>query len=548
MQDVPKPRAAHTEGGHAAEPVIARHALRSTWAAATAWALVFGGSAAASAITYAGTYPTPADRLAIASTTGHDTGFAVLLGPVSDIGTVGGYTVYKNFVFLTTIGAIWALLAATRLLRGEEDAGRRQLLLSGRTTPARSTAATLAGLAAAIGIVFAGTALIMLLASRDPRLGLTKGGTLLYALSLVIVPAVFAAIGALTSQLAATRRGAAGMGFGAFAVLFILRMLGDSGSHMHWLLWLTPFGWAELPRPFTRNELLPLLPAAAVAIALSAATIALSARRDTGSGMLASRDTAPPRMLGLRSPTGLAARLEFPALAGWCVGACTAAFALGTLAKVVTGTSPQSFANALDKFARQGDMVDRYLGVAFLFVAALIALIPAGQLAAMAEEETSGRLAHVIAGPVKRTSVIAGRLALTCVTITAAGLLSGVAAWLGAAARGTHVALVPMVTAGLNLVPTGLLVLGIGACALALAPRIAGLTVYILVIGSWLANILGSLQPATHWVTTVSIFHYMASAPAESPHASTIVITTALAAAFCSLALVLCTRRDMQLS
>ena len=67
----------------------------------------------------------------------------MLLGPVSAIDTVGGYTVYKGFVFLTTIGAIWALLAATRLLRGEEDAGRWQLVLAGSTRAARATAATL---------------------------------------------------------------------------------------------------------------------------------------------------------------------------------------------------------------------------------------------------------------------------------------------------------------------------------------------------------------------------------------------------------------------
>ncbi|GAA0265373.1 hypothetical protein GCM10009527_071850 [Actinomadura nitritigenes] len=52
------------------------------------------------------------------------------------------------------------------------------------------------------------------------------------------------------------------------------------------------------------------------------------------------------------------------------------------------------------------------LGVAFLFVAAIVALIPAGRLTALTAEETSGRTAHV---------------------------LSGIAAWLGAAMRGTGV-------------------------------------------------------------------------------------------------------------
>jgi ABC-2 type transport system permease protein len=548
MQDALTPLAVHASRSGAAEPAIARSALRRTWVAATAWALVFGGSAAASAVTYAGTYPTSAERQAIASTTGRDSGFAVLLGPVADIGTVGGYTVYKNFVFLTTIGAIWALLAATRLLRGEEDAGRRQMLLSGRTTPVRATAATLAGLMAAVGIVFTGAVAVLLLAGRDSRLEFGTGSTLLYGLSLVINPVLFAAIGAFTSQLAATRRGAAGMGFGAFAVLFVLRMLGDSGPHMHWLLWLTPFGWSELLRPFTRDALLPLLPSAAAALALTAAAIGLSARRDTGAGLLASRDTAPPRLSGLGSPTALAARLELPTLAVWCAGAGAAALSLGSLAKVVTDTSTRSLANALDKFTPQGALVDRYLSVAFLFVAAIVALIPAGQLAAMAAEETSGRTAHVLAGPASRISVLVGRLALTGAAITTAGLLSGVGAWLGAAMRGTDVGFGSMVATGLNLVPTSLLVLGIGACVLALAPRAAGVAVYAAVIGSLLADMLGSLEPGTHWLRKASFFHYMASAPTESPDALTVVITVALAGALCALACVLFQRRDLQLS
>ena len=73
-----------------------------------------------------------------------------------------GYTVYKCFVSLTTIGSIWALLAATRLLRGEEDVGRWQLTLAGATRPAKSTAATLLALGAAVGVVFLGTTLATL--------------------------------------------------------------------------------------------------------------------------------------------------------------------------------------------------------------------------------------------------------------------------------------------------------------------------------------------------------------------------------------------------
>jgi ABC-2 type transport system permease protein len=60
---------------------------------------------------------------------------------------VAGYTAYHVIGVLGIIGAVWGLLAATRLLRGEEEAGRWELLLAGRTTRRRAAAAAIAGLA-----------------------------------------------------------------------------------------------------------------------------------------------------------------------------------------------------------------------------------------------------------------------------------------------------------------------------------------------------------------------------------------------------------------
>src|SRR5581483_5050937 len=164
----------------------------------------------------------------IAASTGQDAGVSMLLGPISAIDTVGGYTVYKCYVFLTTIGAIWGLLAATRLLRGEEDTGRWQLVLAGGTRASRATLATLAALAGAVAIVFAGTVGGTLLAARNPDVGFATGDALVYGLSIATAPAVFIALGALTSQLGRSRRVATGLGMTVFGIAFVVRMLADS--------------------------------------------------------------------------------------------------------------------------------------------------------------------------------------------------------------------------------------------------------------------------------------------------------------------------------
>jgi ABC-2 type transport system permease protein len=528
-----------------AEVAIGRRALRQVAVGSVVWAVVFGATAASSALAYVSTFPDEASRQQIAATTSADAGLHILLGPVSAIDTVGGYTVYKCFVFLTTIGALWGLLAATRLLRGEEDAGRWTVVLAGATRAPRATAATMAALAVAVAVIVALSTAIVALAGLDPDVGFPIGESVVYGLSLAIGPAVFAALGAVTSQLARTRRLATGLGMAAFGLAFVVRMVADSGPSTRWLLWTTPFGWTERMRPFTGHDLRPLGLAATAVIVLTSAALALAARRDVGAGMLASRDVAPPRALGLGSAAGLAARLEAGVLVAWALGAAASAFVFGMISKIAVGPLPPSFGDTLEGFGVRGAFLDQYFSVAFLLAATVVALLPASQIGAAAEEETSGRLVHVLVQPTRRAALLGGRLALTAVGTIGAGASVGLAAWLGGRSQGVDVDLAALLGAGLNLVPTGLLVLGGGAVVLAVAPRVAARAMYGVVIWSLLVDLLGSMVASTSPLAHLSLFHYMALAPAESPQVVAVTVSLLVALMLCVGAVVLFARRDV---
>ncbi|MEA2685692.1 MAG: polyether ionophore transport system permease protein, partial [Actinomycetota bacterium] len=379
---------------------------------------------------------------------------------------------------------------------------------------------------------------------RSPDLGFGVGETVLHGLSIAIAPLVFGAVGAVTSQLGRTRRMATGLGIGVFGVTMVLRMIADSGADTRWLLWLTPFGWIELVRPFTVNDPWPLVPAGATVAVLCVTAAVLAARRDAGDGVLASRDVSPLRPFGLGSPLGLAARLELPLLGAWCAGAAVAAFALGIVAKLTTAAAPGSIGETLENFGVEGSFADQFFGVAFLLVATLVALLPAGQIGAALEEETSGRLVHVLARPTRRAGLLGGRLVLGGSGIVAAGLLAGVAAWLGAKSQGVELDLSTMVGAGLNVVPTALVALGIGAVTLSVAPRAAVRAVYGVVIGSLIVDLVASMVSGLAWLGHVSLFHYMALAPAQDPDPMTLVVTVIVAGALCILSTILFARRD----
>ena len=527
-----------------AERAIAGRAFRQLWRTATVWALVFGATVASSALTYVSSFPTAASRHQIAATTGADTGFAILLGPVASIDTVGGYTVYKCFVTLTAIGALWGMLATTKILRGEEDSGRWQLVLAGDSSARRATTATLAALAGAVGILFIGTTAVTMLAGRDTDVAFGVGESLLYGLSIAIPPAVFVAVGAVASQLGRTRRMASGLAAGVFGVTFVTRMIADSGPGVHWLRWLTPFGWTELVRPFAGNDPWPLLPAVLTAVALGAVAVALAGRRDAGDGVLASADVARLRPFGLRSPFGLAARLELPSITAWVVGIAALGFAFGVVAKVTTGNLPTSFGDALAKFGVHGSFPHQFMGVAFLITATVICLLPAGQVGAAFDEEASGRFAHVFVRRPRRATLLAGRIVLGAGAVTVTAVGAGLAAWAGAKTQGIELGLGTMLGVGLNLVPTAMVALGLGVVVLAIAPRWAGPAVYAATVWSAIADIVTPLVSQLTWLDRTSLFHYMALAPADDVDGRTILVTLAVAVALWGIALVAVDHRD----
>ncbi len=142
------------------------------------WGAVFGVYVISSALGYAATYTTPAARAQLASTFGANVGFNALIGPAHQIGTVAGFTSWRSLGTLSVIGGVWGLLTGTRLLRGEEDAGRWEALLAGHTTRRGATVQALAGLAAGLVTLWAVTAVMAVAVGRAGSVRIGAGDAL----------------------------------------------------------------------------------------------------------------------------------------------------------------------------------------------------------------------------------------------------------------------------------------------------------------------------------------------------------------------------------
>ncbi len=498
--------------------VIAALSARKAVRSAVLWGYIFGIAIASSEISYVRLYKTAAQRQALAATYGTSKAMSALFGPAPQLQTVSGFTVFKISMTLMILGAVWGLLTSTRLLRGEEDAGRWDLLLGGQTTRRGAAAQAIAGLGAGLATLWAITAIITVLAGLESSVQIAAGPSLYFVLAMVGTAGMFLAVGAVTSQLASTRRQAASFGVAFLAVSYGLRLVADAGVGLHGLIWTSPLGWVEALQALTSPQPLALLPIVAFIAVLAAVAVHFADTRDAGASIVADQAHGPAHLGLLFGPSGLAIRLMRTTIIGWWVAIGLSAFLYGVIAKSAGATISGSVKEVFTKLGPTGTGANAVLGVCFLLEATLIGFVAAGQVTAARAEESEGRLDHFVVRPVSRGAWLGGRLLVALIVLVLSGVAAGALAWLGAASQHTGLSFTDLLGAGVNLVPPSMVVLGIGVLTFAVRPRATSIIVYGVLGYSVLTVIVGGFGTLSHWVLDTSVFHDMASAPGVPPN------------------------------
>ena len=513
----------------------------------TLWGLIFGVSIASSEISYTTIYTTQAERDALAAAYGSNKATSALFGPAPHLQTVEGFTVFKISMTLMILGAVWGLLLSTKLLRGEEDAGRWDLVASGQTTRRGAAGQALVGLGAGLLVLWAFTALVAVLSGRSSSVDIAAGPSLFFALAMVATACMFLAVGAFTSQLAGTRRRAASYAAVVLGVAYAIRMIADAGVDLHWMIWVSPLGWVEQLQPLTAPRPAALLPIFAFTLAVAAGAVCLAGLRDVGASILPDRAHARPRLRLLSGPTGLAIRTSRATVLGWGLAIALSAFLYGFIAKSASATiSGSSVQEVFSRLGATGNGAEAVLGVCFLMEAVLLAFVAAGQVTLARSEEAEGRLDHIVARPVSRSSWLGGRLAVAVVVLLMGGVAAGVFGWLGASSEHAGASFTSLLESGVNLVPPAIIILGLGTLALGVRPRMTSGVVYGYLAWSLLVVIVGGIGAVNHWVLDTSVFHQMASAPAEPPRWEANAVMTGVGAAAAFLGGLRFRRRDLQ--
>jgi len=408
--------------------------------------------------------------------------FAWIAEPIK-IDTPGGYATFKyGFTILVII--LWPLLASSRMLRGEEEWGSMDVLLSlprGRIRVALEKLAAIWTALLAMGLLIG---LLTFAGGLRVNADFGLGDALLSGLNLVLTAAVFGAIALLISQFTQERGTATGITAGLLLIFIVLDMVHRVIPNTEWISRLSPVYYYNLNKPlvpgysFDPAAMLILL---ALCILLSGVSIWLFARRDIGGTIaiphwlrLPERAARPEQALpvdawSLRSvyTRGLG-MMVVPAF-WWTLG--IAGFSAWMV--VVVKQTESQLATIFESSPLLKDLITKVgggnvatnatiLSALFTFLPLLLMAFAVTQVNRWAADEEDGRLELVLATPQPRLNVLLARFAALTTVLVIVGVLTLAATELASLATGVKLDGGNVAAATLSMIPLALLVAAIG--------------------------------------------------------------------------------------
>jgi ABC-2 type transport system permease protein len=492
--------------------VLLRQRIRRDWLQLTLWIL---GTAAMAGAGYAGvtqSYSTLEDRQNILAAALANPVILMFRGLPSGT-SEGAFLAFEILPWLALLAALMSTFLAVRHTRGDEEAGRSELVWA---TPAGRRLPTIVTIVHGIlaNLVLAALTALALLAT-----GLAAAGSLLSGAAAGATGIAFLGIGLLAAQLMRTSRGANSLTVWVLVATFLIRGLGNaagtpdddlSGMTSAWFAWISPFAWAEQTRPYDADLVGPVFLGLGLGLVLATASVVLQSMRDIDASFVAERPGRVSARPALASPHALAWRLTSGAIVGWAVGGAVTGILATTLSGLVdqiSGENP-AVADILKKIGGATGGLDEVVITVFFTLLGILAACCAVQTVVRArQEEARGTAEAVLSTPVGRVRwladyVIVGTIAV--LIVVAAAVLAG---WAGIRATDADDSLYRIVAvAGLGQAIAASVFTVLTALVFVLVPRATIGVAWTLVLVATMLGMFGPLFGLPEWTANISPF------------------------------------------
>lgn len=485
-----------------------------------------------------GLYPKQSDLDAAARASKDNAAAIIFNGPPQGLDTVGGQVAFQTGTFGLILMGLMSVFMLGRMTRGEEEAGRAELVRSLAVGQHALPASALLTVGA-MNVVTGALVTLSLVG-----LGLPAAGSVVFGLSFTLFGLLLAAVTLVAAQVTENTRVVYGIGGLVIGAAFLLRAIGDVGDGT--ISWLSPIGWAQKTRPFAGDVWWPFLVIVAATALLAWAAAALAQHRDLGAGLVAPRAGPARAAPSLGSPLGLALRLQRGSVIGWSAGMAVLAISYGSITDSINDFVKDN-QSLTDIIAAQGGgtLVQQYLAMSFRILALVASGFAIQSAVRVRTEEAAGRAEPVLATPVSRTRWARSHLALAFGGSVAVLALVGAAFGLSdAVVTGDASAIGDALVGALAFVPAVWVLVGFTAVLVGVFPR-ATVAAWGALGACFVIGMFGQLLDLPSWLQDVSPFQHVPRYPAADLELLPLVVLLLVALALTALGLAGLRRRDV---
>lgn len=354
--------------------------------------------------------------------------FGFLLGETVPVNTLGAFLTLETLAYFPVMLGLWGIVAGVGLIRGEEEQGALDMLMS---TP-HSRVSTFLQKAAALGVALtAATSIIgviIYLALVISNQTMPFGGTIAALVNMLVCALFWGAVGLFAGQVSGTRRATSLAVGGILLGTFLLNNTAESISSLKWLTWIMPSHYYNLSKPLVPGRAIDawaLLALLGAALLFTLIAVWMYVRRDLGDkfALWPARKTTRVSLGSLallHSVFAKSLRDQLGSMLGW-------GLSLGALGAVIVGTTKEALApmygimNSIPWFTKMFGKMDTneaYLAVGlFSYLPLMIVVLALTQVWGWASDEEEGRLDLLVSEPLPRWQIILARYVASVISL-----------------------------------------------------------------------------------------------------------------------------------
>lgn len=483
--------------------------------------------------------------------------FGFLIGKAYDLDTFGGFVTTRHLGQVPVLLGLFALLSGSALIRGEEERGSLDLLLS---TPHSRVSVFLqkwAGLVIALAAICVITWLGLLLGAVAGNLDLDSGLAGLVFLNVFLISLFFGTLALAFGQLF-SRKVAAGWAGGLLAVTYFMNTTAEQLPGREGLRYLSPFYYYNLSKPLARSvgtDWGALLLLGALSLPVLVIGLVMYLGRDhndyfrlwtTNSSRTAAQYR--PGSFWLKNSFTFGLRETLPGMLIWAAGlgfyivfiTLSVPALRDSLQQLLSSELVRNFGFFIDSSVESVLQLLVFVSVVVIYVAYTITLV-----AGWSGEETNGRLELVSSTPEPRWRTLLNRFGVALVDLGLLVGLTGLSGWLACLAAGLTVNLGNLAAAFLAVWVICALAAAVGFGLSAWQPGPAVGLLSGLVIISYLMDLLGPVLKLPDWLVNLSIFRQYGKPVVTGPNWPSLIVMLVLAAVMVGLAVLRFEKRDL---